>query len=214
MYFPLGARERILSAGLKLFSRRGFENTPVPLIAKYARVGLNTFYRYFRDKEELVNEVYRDLRRRLSVVLDVAARGGDTPRQQFRELWQQMVEFDREHAHAIAFLEHRHHGAYLDEHSAPLERVPQPIVDLIERLGRRGAVKNAPPLVLAAVVWGTFVELLKLESQGRLPLSPEKLRAAEMCLWDAISAPQTGDAAVVGPAVSIEPLTAVNRREA
>ncbi len=197
MYFPLGARDRILSAGLELFSRRGFENTTVLQIRKYARVGLNTFYSYFRDKEQLLNAIYRDLRRHLTDALDFPLRDEDSPRQQFHELWMEMVNFDRQYPNVIGFLEHRHHGAYLDEDSEPLERVPQPIVDLVERLRRQRAVKEAPVMVLGALVWGTFVALLKLDSQGRLSLSAERLEAAEDCLWDAIRAPK--DHSAVGP---------------
>ena len=186
-YFPLGARDRILSAGLELFSRRGFENTTVPQIGKYARVGLNTFYRQFRDKEQLLNEIYRRLRRVLTDVLDVPLRDEDPPRQQFHELWIQMVHFDREYPGAIGFLEHRHHGAYLDEESQALERVPQPIINLVERLHRERAVKSVPAMLLGALVWGAFVELVKLDSQGRLSLSAERLEAVEGCLWDAIT---------------------------
>ena len=100
-----------------------------------------------------------------------------------------MIHFDREHPDVVGFLEHRHHGAYLDETSRPLERVPQPIVDLVERLQREHAIRqNVAPAILAAIVWGTFVELVKLDSQGRLSLTPSRLEGAEECIWDAIRA--------------------------
>jgi TetR/AcrR family transcriptional regulator, repressor of fatR-cypB operon len=189
MYYPLNKREKILAAGLQLFAKCGFENTTVPQIKTNARVGLSTFYQYFRNKEELLNAIYRELRCKLEDCLDVPLHAGDAPRRQFHDLWIEMVSFDREFPSAIGFLEHRHHGAYLDNESKPLERVPWAIIDLVDRLGRENAIKNVPRMVLAAVAWGTFVELVKLDCQGHLTLSDEVLQAAEDCIWDAIHSP-------------------------
>ena len=200
MHGPLNQREKILAAALQLFAKRGFENTTVPQIKSNARVGLSTFYKYFRNKEELLNAIYRELRCKLEDCLDVPLHAGDTPRRQFHDLWIEMVNFDRDFPSAIGFLEHRHHGAYLDNESEPLERVPWPITDLLDRLGRENAIKDVPRMVLAAVAWGTFVELVKLDCQGRLTLSDEVLQAAEDCIWDAIHSPGVDCAARSGRA--------------
>jgi len=96
--------------------------------------------------------------------------------------------FHRKHPLAISFLENRHHGAYLDQVSRVLERVPEPIVALIDRMSRNKIAKGLPRMILATVIWGTFVELVKLESQDLLSLSRDTLKAAEDSTWDAIRA--------------------------
>ena len=50
--------QKILSAALELFANRGFHGTAVPDVAKLAGVGAGTIYRYFENKEALVNAVY------------------------------------------------------------------------------------------------------------------------------------------------------------
>jgi len=186
MLFGVNKREEILLAGLKLFSARGFENITLSEIQANAGVTIATFYRHFRGKEQLVNEIYRDLRRVLETKLAAALSEGESARVQFRELWAQMMVFHREYPGVIDFLENRHHGGYLDEHSRTLEQIPQPIVSLMEDMRRDRSAKNASPIVLAAVVWGTFVELIKLRSQEHLSLTEDELTAAEECSWDAI----------------------------
>ncbi len=62
-------REAILAAALKLFAERGFYGTPVPLIAQGAQVGAGTIYRYFSNKNSLVNELYRHWKSALSQAL-------------------------------------------------------------------------------------------------------------------------------------------------
>src|SRR5438105_1854269 len=58
-------RRRILDAALRVFAERGFHGTSVPEVAEAAAVGTGTVYRYFENKEALVNQVYRDAKQRL-----------------------------------------------------------------------------------------------------------------------------------------------------
>ena len=188
MLFGVNKREEILLAGLKLFSARGFENITLSEIQANAGVTIATFYRHFRSKEQLVNEIYRDLRCLLETKLAAAMSEEEGARIRFRELWSRMVMFHREYPGVITFLEIRHHGEYLDAQSRSLEHIPQPIIALMEDMRRARTGKSVSPIVLAAVVWGTFVELIKLRSQEHLSLSEDELRAAEECTWTAIRA--------------------------
>lgn len=51
-------RQEILHAALKLFQKRGFENTTMRDIAKEADLALGAAYYYFKSKEELVLAFY------------------------------------------------------------------------------------------------------------------------------------------------------------
>ncbi len=48
------AREQLTRAALSLFAERGYENTTVVNIAERAGLGKTTFFRYFRDKREVL----------------------------------------------------------------------------------------------------------------------------------------------------------------
>ena len=45
----------LLTAAVKLFALHGYEGTAVPAVAREARVGLGTLYRYYPGKQALVN---------------------------------------------------------------------------------------------------------------------------------------------------------------
>ncbi|MEV5896516.1 TetR family transcriptional regulator [Nonomuraea fuscirosea] len=49
-----GSEERLKQAALELFQEQGFEDTSAVQIAERARVTTRTFFRYFRDKEEVL----------------------------------------------------------------------------------------------------------------------------------------------------------------
>jgi AcrR family transcriptional regulator len=52
--WPEGARQRLQDAALELFAERGFAATTVDAIAGRAGVSQRTFFRHFRDKEEVL----------------------------------------------------------------------------------------------------------------------------------------------------------------
>lgn len=51
-------RQTMIQTAFRLFCDRGIENVPLSEIAKKARVGENTLYRYFDNKETLVLEAF------------------------------------------------------------------------------------------------------------------------------------------------------------
>src|SRR5689334_3642043 len=62
-------RRIILDAALRVFAAKGYHGTTVPEVADASGVGTGTLYRYFANKEALVNEVYRDAKLRLRAAL-------------------------------------------------------------------------------------------------------------------------------------------------
>ena len=53
----LARQDAILKSALHLFAERGYFGTAVPDVAQLANVGTGTIYRYFENKEALVNAV-------------------------------------------------------------------------------------------------------------------------------------------------------------
>ncbi len=51
-------KERVLTAAIQLFIQRGLERTPMSMIADKAGAGMGTIYRYFKDREDIINHLY------------------------------------------------------------------------------------------------------------------------------------------------------------
>lgn len=51
-------RDDILNAAMELMAEQGFHGAPMALIAEKAGVGAGTIYRYFENRDVLINEVY------------------------------------------------------------------------------------------------------------------------------------------------------------
>ena len=173
-------RRKLLDAALKLFAARGYHGTNVPEVAQAAGVGTGSLYRYFANKEALVNEVYRDAKLRLrSALLDGAAlptRVADAE-SWFRDLWRRLAAFAAAEPDAFRFLEMQDHVEYLDRESKQLEMsVLAPLWVAGQQL--RSSHKAATGVsidVLIALLWGAFVGLIKAQRLGYLPLDEARL---------------------------------------
>lgn len=184
-------RRRVLDAALKAFAARGYHGTSVPEVAEVAGVGVGTLYRYFADKNALVNELYRDAKLRLkSALLDGLAAPDvyqlDSAQRWFSELWRRLAAFARAEPDAFRFLEMQDHVEYLDAESRALElSVLAPLWVAGKQLRDRS---GGPPVDVAiALLWGAFVGLVKANRLGYLPLDERKVEQAGAAAWRMIA---------------------------
>ena len=62
-------RTAILEATLKLISENGFHGTAMSKVAKEAGVSAGIIYHYFDSKDELIDELYRHIKRQFGRVI-------------------------------------------------------------------------------------------------------------------------------------------------
>lgn len=179
--------EAVLAAALKLFTERGYEATSVPQIATAAGVGVGTIYRYFASKEVLVNELFRTWKGRLLEALRGALAGDGGVRERFDAVWAALVQFQRANPAAFAFLEMHYHGGYLDEGSQAVVAEVNNLIAQFVAAGER-ELKALPAPLLAAIVFGAFVGLVKAAEAGEIVLDPSTVAAAGLCCWEAVAA--------------------------
>jgi AcrR family transcriptional regulator len=182
-------RRRILDAALVLFAKRGYHGTAVPDVATATGVGTGTLYRYFDDKQHLVNEVYRDAKQRLKGALldDLGAPSSAADAETwFYTLWDRLAKFARAEPDAFRFLEMQDHVEYLDAKSRALELS---VLAPLWLTGKRLFAGGPPVDVAIALLWGAFVGVVKAQRLGYLALDDKKLHQAGAAAWRLI-APQ------------------------
>lgn len=94
----------ILEATLSLIAERGFHNTPMSMIAKQASVSAGIVYHYFDNKDALIHELYKDIKRRYAeALLQVDATVGWAV--YFEHVWLNAFTFYVSHPAETRFLE-------------------------------------------------------------------------------------------------------------
>ncbi|WP_328188396.1 TetR/AcrR family transcriptional regulator [Marinobacter sp. OP 3.4] len=182
---PQPKRTAILEAALDRFAELGVNGVAVPDIANRAQVGTGTIYRYFQNKEALVNALFQEEKLRFGEYLAQTRDRQGSPRELFNQHWQQMVGFAREHPKSFRFLELQDHLPYLDNRSRALERqVLQRLVKPSRNLQQQGVFRtDIRAEIIMATVWGAFVNLMKAERAGYIELSDKDINDARDACW-------------------------------
>lgn len=85
-----GKRRAILEAALRVFAERGVGNTPTLAISEAAGVAEGSLFTYFKTKAELINELYREMRREFDLELIDFPRDADA-QTRLRYIWDKFV---------------------------------------------------------------------------------------------------------------------------
>ena len=183
-----GKRDAVLTAALELFAEHTFAGTPVPTIAARAGVGAGTIYRYFTDKEDLGNAVYRLWLGRLHTCLTDSPPATST-RDELGQWWRALVGFGLDEPAAFTFLERQQHDDYLDEESITLaDAVEGVVLGLVRRGQRRGEVRKADARLLASLLTGAATGLIQAAAAGELRLTRRAADDAEAAAWALVAA--------------------------
>lgn len=132
-------RLAILDAAVRLFAERGPASTPTAAISVAARVAEGTLFTYFATKEDLVNEVYRTLKREIADSLATAYPKAADARVRFRHVWDRYVEWGISHPEKFRVLEQLHSS---DSITAESRDIGTAALKEIERLAKDGIRKK------------------------------------------------------------------------
>ncbi len=178
----------IFSASLVLFAERGFDATTIPMIAEGANVGAGTIYRYFKNKESLVNELFQKYVKEFLVCIE---KGLLVHRKDFREgfhhIFRGMIQFTVENPRALRFIKTHSQGAFLDEKSLKeYEKLVDLVCDFFREGQQEGSIRTLHVNALIAILFGSFMEVHSLVESQHIILSKELLDELEESLWAAI----------------------------
>lgn len=179
-------RTAILESALELFAENGFHGSPTSLIAERAGVGVGTIYRYFKDKEELIQELHREIRARaVAQVCD-----GYAPEQPVREryifLCTRLMRFFLSGPHLFKFMEQYYYspfGQRCGHSAADQEEVVQ---NLLRYAQEQQIIKDIPMPVVEAIAFGPLINLAKEHINRRLVVNEEMIREVVQASWDGL----------------------------
>lgn len=171
-------RQEILDAATESFSLFGYKATTMGQVAKLANVGKGTIYTFFKNKEELFDEII------MKLIQDMENEANDAidPNQPFEEnvhhALYNMLEFRLDHQLTIKLIqEQRDIGTPVVENV--MKKVEASILafiqEKIKRAIEKGEMKQADPEVIAFVLLKVYIALIFDWEKNHEPLSKEDI---------------------------------------
>ncbi|MFJ7978637.1 TetR/AcrR family transcriptional regulator [Peribacillus sp. NPDC096379] len=180
-------QEDVFEAAMQLFAERGYDGTTIPMIADKAKVGAGTIYRYFDNKEALVNSLFTKCVLQFSEAIRSDLPFHSTIREQFTHIFNRLFDFARNNVEAFLFINSHEGGYYLDDHSKEtFNDFLSFIIGVIENGQEQGFIRSLPSCALIATVYGPVVMLVKMMETGELTYTEDLLKELEESSWNAI----------------------------
>lgn len=151
----LDTRDALLQAALKLFTERGFHGTPTALIAKEAGVATGTLFHYFATKEELINQLYLEIKQEMHRALSAGISSDQTSRMMTYTLWRNFIVWMLDNPTKLQFFNQFSSSPYISAltHGEAMQHANF-LYDLIEEGKRRDVLKQMPTELLLDVSTG------------------------------------------------------------
>lgn len=186
----LEKRDEIVRAALQLIAENGFHGAPMALIAEKAGVGAGTIYRYFENKDVLINELYRDLEERLCSVLMEGYSSEKPVKERFIHLGAAVLRYCIFNPLDFRFLEQFHNSPYGVVHRRDKLFGKTDQKDVYRELFEKGlaqqAIKDLPMVVLFALAFGPLIAVARDHILGFVVLDDFLIERTVMACWDGL----------------------------
>ncbi len=180
-------RTAILEATLNLISERGFHNTPMSKIAKTSGVSTGIIYHYFANKEELINELYREIKLEFIQAVLVGYSEELSFHKRFLKIWFNFLHYGLKYPQKGTFLEQFENSPYLKPSlQEDFSRKIAPLFNFFQQGIKEDIFKTLPLEVLFDLAFGTAISLVKRHIAGAIVLDDELMQATANACLDAI----------------------------
>ncbi len=180
-------RNALVQATINLVNNNGFHATPMSKIAKMANVSPATIYLYFENKQDLINQVYVEVKAAFSEFAFKDYNESLPVEQGFEIVWKSIAEFKLKEVEKAMFLSQCDNTPMIDEQSRQqgLKHL-QPLLYLWERGQKEGVIKPYSAYLLYAYSIYPMAFLITMQQKGIFQLNPAHLEDAHQAAWNSI----------------------------
>ncbi|MDW7691538.1 TetR/AcrR family transcriptional regulator [Flammeovirgaceae bacterium SG7u.111] len=180
-------REALLAATLNLINSGGIQEASMSKVAKLAKVSPATIYLYFENKQDLINQLYLDVKESFSKKAFEGYEEGLPVKKSFEQIWFNIANYKITQRAEACFLSQCDNAPLVDMESRRegLKHL-QPLLDLWVRGQEEGIIKKMSNYVLYAYTVYPLAFLTNTEISVYCQLDKSSLDEAFQAAWDSI----------------------------
>ncbi len=183
-------KREILHATLQLVAEHGFHGAPCSLIAEQAGVAAGTIYRYFENKDVLINELYLELESRINIALQEGYSPDQTIRIRFTHLATELLIFFISFPLEFRFIEQFHNSPYGVEFRRDRIFGHKSGCDIYRVLFsqgvEQGVIKDLPLPVQFDLAFGPILAVARNHILGFIELDRTLIEQVVAACWDSL----------------------------
>ncbi len=184
---PTDKRQAILDAALKIFAENGFHSSPTSQISKMANVGTGTIYRYFENKDSLINALYDEVDQRLRATAWEDIDEQAPVRENLFHLLGIVFRFLLDNPSDFKFFEQYYNSPYgIEKKRSQEETCDKPMVMIFEKGIEQQIIKDLPHDLLFALCFGPMTMLIRDQLTGYFTITDEMIQTTIKATWDSI----------------------------
>jgi len=183
----LDKRNALLKATLELVISNGFHNTPLSRVAEKAAVSPATIYLYFKDKQDLINQLYLEIKADFCLQMFQNYNKSDTVEKGFKQIWNNIAVYKNAHTANALFLAQCDNSPMIDEEFVAKGLVfLKPLLDLWAKGKTQGVLKNISSYYLYAYAVYPLNFLMHAKAKNLCSFNKNELKTAYAMAWDSI----------------------------
>jgi AcrR family transcriptional regulator len=182
-----GKRQPILRATMELIAEQGFHGTPTSQIAKRAGIGVGTIYRYFGNKDELIEEIHGEIH---ALFISTFGENYDPKlpvRENYLSIFTGLTRLFIANPFEIKFMEQYYNSPYgIAKKRADERECDKPLFNFYEQGKKQQIIKDLPFDILLGLSFGPVLMLVRDHHNGFLKLDEESIASFVEASWDAV----------------------------
>ncbi|MBP1753273.1 MAG: TetR family transcriptional regulator [Geobacteraceae bacterium] len=183
-------RHEIVNAALELIAEQGFHGAPMALIAERAGVGAGTIYRYFENKDVLINDLYLEVEKKIWSDLLVGYPMKKPIRERFLHLGTSLLRYFISHPLDFRYLEQFHNSPYGVAYRRDRILGKKEGCDIFRELFEEGVschvMKDLPLVILFAMSFGPLLAVMRDHILGFIRLDDDLIAKTGEACWDGV----------------------------
>ncbi len=178
-------RSALLQAALELFAEHGFNGASTAQIARRAGVASGTLFFYFQSKEELIHELFREVRAKIEQQVLEDFHTKIPLRECFLESFTRLLRYFLDNPAEFKLVEQYHYSPFGKRTDETDER-HETFQNLLLEARAQQLIKAAPLLFLEAVAFGPIAALAKEHANHGTAVDEEIIRLTVEACWDGL----------------------------
>ncbi len=180
-------KEAIYKASIKLLYANGFQSTPMSLVAKEAGVAAGTIYLHFKNKDDMLNKLYLQIKEeyRNSLMKDYS--DSMPVKDAFELVFRNSINFMFQNRDEFSVMEQFKNSPFIRQETVEEGlKIFEPVLKLIDRAKKEKIIRDLPNSVIYALFFAPAGEIAKVHLRQGTKLIDKEIQLTFQGCWDAL----------------------------